>query len=1130
MEENKTLLETRQHLEDVGFQVTKAQLEYKLKDWGFRKKIPKQMSDTVWQYVGHRTAKRRRLGKDSQVMLNQQVVDPAKVLKETSRHQPTSFLKFTQVAMSPKTPEGIDISVRTPPQIILMPAWPSGLPWLQFESRLSQFSDWTLIVTSLEETGITGIPLQLERTTDLTVLSVAESLFGKAFEMLNQQYRSDHETEHYSLYSIEAGIEYRSEHPYGHSESGSDRDPDGDAMAQLPSWRIIDWLLRCGQDPNHLICGKDGHLMTPLQMAVQLRCPRLILLLLSKKADANISHNGSKPPLLTLLLNYKKFGSDRLSLVKRFLEAGASVSSKGGSSYLLAALKGVEPRYTTSDLDLMDVLVQEGAELSGHFCNSSNQDWLVRRFSVLAYAGAIAKESMALECLKHLLENAGHSSSPSQLFTADVVLLAASRGNNAVLNFLRKSGADMTVCRDLGASALHAAAYEGHETTCELLIEMGLPVDGHPDAQHIPSPLHLATIDGHLGVIGLLLRKKANLMRCVKYEDAINWIWVFRNAYRAYPMSICSPIGVAVVNPSPWVYRYFVGLNVGFPAWAAYYGAHRIKSFDYVRCALKADANPNWVAENGLSTLHAALAPNSQDEKAESVRMVDILLTAGAKLTGGEIYGAIALNDANLIERILTIDPWNVDAASKFMEILEIAIIHGNWAIAEEVFAKYPNAYSPQVLCASVLFADESPGTVERLVNNAPTSEVMSDLESLAIGMAALLDREYILDLLLTKFQGASQARLPREPLFALINEAMWDSSTNCVVSRLPGILELYRLRKEPFWHMQHTVLGSPLVLALCSGESLSRLLDHGFPPDRLTMAVAFGIKRQCTIEKLVRCNQLLPGSETEIPGPLWMAIMMQFSEVAKRIVETWEGLDEDYNLIPRGRSPLQKAVELFDLDMITYLLNKGAHINAPAAEVLGATALQLAAMTGQLGVAKMLVDQGADINACGATTGGRTALEGAAEQGRIDTVYFLLSKGVEIRDEGRISYLRSIRYAEEEGNRTAANLLRDYREWTAEDDELWAVLQSLPKEECEDNNGEIDSSSSFFSSPDLNSPDEEDSEYGHIWGPFSEDSFADDVDEDEDISSPNHVSESSAELLDLEELTSDPFAFWPRS
>ncbi|KAI8208546.1 Ankyrin repeat domain-containing protein 50 [Colletotrichum sp. SAR 10_76] len=48
MEENKTLLETRQHLDDVGFQVTKAQLEYKLKDWGFRKKIPKRMSDTVW--------------------------------------------------------------------------------------------------------------------------------------------------------------------------------------------------------------------------------------------------------------------------------------------------------------------------------------------------------------------------------------------------------------------------------------------------------------------------------------------------------------------------------------------------------------------------------------------------------------------------------------------------------------------------------------------------------------------------------------------------------------------------------------------------------------------------------------------------------------------------------------------------------------------------------------------------------------------------------------------------------------------------------------------------------------------------------------------------------------------------
>lgn len=72
----------------------KAQLEYKIKVWGFRKKVPKNKSQAVWQYIGHQVAKRERLGKRTEVVLEKEVLDVAKVRKETGRHQATSWTQY----------------------------------------------------------------------------------------------------------------------------------------------------------------------------------------------------------------------------------------------------------------------------------------------------------------------------------------------------------------------------------------------------------------------------------------------------------------------------------------------------------------------------------------------------------------------------------------------------------------------------------------------------------------------------------------------------------------------------------------------------------------------------------------------------------------------------------------------------------------------------------------------------------------------------------------------------------------------------------------------------------------------------------------------------------------------------
>ncbi|KAF6808778.1 hypothetical protein CSOJ01_07349 [Colletotrichum sojae] len=156
IQEGKSLLEIRRRLEEDGFPVTKAQLEYKLKIWEFRKKAPKKSGEALWQYVGHRVTKRKQKGKESDVMLNRQLIGPSKLAKEVNRHQLTSVARFNpceyyacpwfwqhvhstdsvKAAASPKTPQGLDISICTPAAIPMKFSWPETLPWLLFQPKL----------------------------------------------------------------------------------------------------------------------------------------------------------------------------------------------------------------------------------------------------------------------------------------------------------------------------------------------------------------------------------------------------------------------------------------------------------------------------------------------------------------------------------------------------------------------------------------------------------------------------------------------------------------------------------------------------------------------------------------------------------------------------------------------------------------------------------------------------------------------------------------------------------------------------------------------------------------------------------------------------------------------------------
>ncbi|KAF2273211.1 ankyrin [Westerdykella ornata] len=118
-------------------------------------------------------------------------------------------------------------------------------------------------------------------------------------------------------------------------------------------------------------------------------------------------------------------------------------------------------------------------------------------------------------------------------------------------------------------------------------------------------------------------------------------------------------------------------------------------------------------------------------------------------------------------------------------------------------------------------------------------------------------------------------------------------------------------------------------------------------------------------------------------------------------------------------RTPLQRAAENGNFDIVQYLVNQGAIIDTVPV-YSGGTAFQLAAMNEYVGIPTFLRERGADPNYLPAEGDGRTAFEAAAEWGRIDTMTFLMKAGVlldlEVGDPPRSQYERAVHFAEKNG------------------------------------------------------------------------------------------------------------------
>jgi ankyrin repeat protein len=131
------------------------------------------------------------------------------------------------------------------------------------------------------------------------------------------------------------------------------------------------------------------------------------------------------------------------------------------------------------------------------------------------------------------------------------------------------------------------------------------------------------------------------------------------------------------------------------------------------------------------------------------------------------------------------------------------------------------------------------------------------------------------------------------------------------------------------------------------------------------------------------------------------------------------------------GRTALQAAAELYpaNIAMVELLLQRGADVNALPACRYGITALGAAAKGGHFQVALILLKAGADVNAkFGSIFPQSTPLQEAASSGRLDMVHLLLKAGADLHLPKDERYVRAAETARSQGHVAIAAILENWK------------------------------------------------------------------------------------------------------
>ncbi len=199
------------------------------------------------------------------------------------------------------------------------------------------------------------------------------------------------------------------------------------------------------------------------------------------------------------------------------------------------------------------------------------------------------------------------------------------------------------------------------------------------------------------------------------------------------------------------------------------------------------------------------------------------------------------------------------------------------------------------------------------------------------------------------------------------------------------------------------------------SNSLLTELIDHGWEDAIIHEVLASGVG--------INDSVIGPDGRT----PLQASVRRGDLNLVKELVAHGAAINAPAGY-KHGRTALKQACDdpIINMDLVWFLLENNADVNAKAGAVGGVTALQGVAISGHTNLALLLIDEfNADVNGLPAVQEGRTALEAAADHGRLDLVQILLAKGAKPRAT-KSGFEDAIYLAEGEGHWAVARLLSE--------------------------------------------------------------------------------------------------------
>ncbi|KAI1369625.1 ankyrin repeat-containing domain protein [Xylaria arbuscula] len=686
-----------------GFIVTKNQLHYTMnKKW----KIRKNIDENTWVQIDHHINKRKREGKESEVIYCGKRLKPETVKKETGRFRAMGIFAQLASKQSPMPELATDtlISICTPPSLSMEESkWPSTLPWLQFPAKdLRTILNNYMLKTPLNETVELGslIPFACNRMGQLRT-NMTQSGVSKLAAIIGMSIPESHPEEHLQraqhllsgsrdekLYEYLSMVMYSLSNNFHNPQTQKEWQatvailkssgllevtvyPSGlkswtiDAFlenllraaikrASLPwtgqqdSTAIVKWLISLDQSRN--IANKEIWSMFKMcsSLEAQMRLLELVEHLLETGNDANISISGHSA--LEIILDPDSGWSNTtvFRMTGLLLKHGAFI-------HLDQALNLAVQRW---DKELIKMIVDHGADLAVEVESRSK---FVYRATALSEAARIGL--VETRFILELLVSQTSQTRIREYITADVLISAAVSGQLRVLCALCDINGT-AVANYYGITPLYAAAYEGHLSICEVLFPIYRTYVSH--TTHVFSSLYAASSNHHLEVIQFLIAQGVDVNASIKPIHAIKeadfaarlfQLTGYSNYYRDSLLGDYATISLDGVFNNP---------------------IHQASPKVIAACAImliKAGAKPSgrevnfaaqWLHRDLLSvSLAAGVKPKSnalqlalmhayqESRKHDLFEIVTLLLQSGATFRGGELTLAIRIRDQTLIDILL---------------------------------------------------------------------------------------------------------------------------------------------------------------------------------------------------------------------------------------------------------------------------------------------------------------------------------------------------------------------------------------------------------------------------------------------------------------------------------------------